>query len=280
MAPSAPLILLTGSSGFVGRQVLRMLAERDCALRLVTRRGVRREESRAFVESEIETSDLFTESSEWYARLCEGVDTIIHLAWYAEPSHYLQSPKNIECVKGTIELARAAATAGVRRFVGVGTCFEYDLTRGVLSTDTPLRPRSIYAASKAAAYMVLSQLLPQLGTEFAWCRLFYLFGEGEDSRRLVPYVRAKLKVGESAELTSGKQIRDYLDVEAAARMMVDAAFSNQQGAINICSEKPVSVRQLAEQIADEYGRRDLLLFGARPDNLTDPPIVVGVRNAS
>ena len=241
---------------------------------------MRREESRAFVESEIETSDLFTESSEWYARLCEGVDTIIHLAWYAEPSHYLQSPKNIECVKGTIELARAAATAGVRRFVGVGTCFEYDLTRGVLSTDTPLRPRSIYAASKAAAYMVLSQLLPQLGTEFAWCRLFYLFGEGEDSRRLVPYVRAKLKVGESAELTSGKQIRDYLDVEAAARMMVDAAFSNQQGAINICSEKPVSVRQLAEQIADEYGRRDLLLFGARPDNLTDPPIVVGVRNAS
>ena len=29
--------------------------------------------------------------------------------------------------------------------------------------------------------------------------------------------------------------------------------------------------QLAERIADEYGRRDLLRFGARPDNLADPP---------
>ena len=39
-----------------------------------------------------------------------------------------------------------------------------------------------------------------------------------------------------------------------------------------------AVRELAEQIADEYGRRDLLKFGARPDNLIDPPCVVGDKN--
>jgi len=40
---------------------------------------------------------------------------------------------------------------------------------------------------------------------------------------------------------------------------------------------PTTVRQLAEQIADEFGRRDLLHFGARPDNLIDPSFVVGIR---
>ena len=39
----------------------------------------------------------------------------------------------------------------------------------------------------------------------------------------------------------------------------------------------MTVRALAERIADEYGRRDLLRFGARADNLTDPPVVVGLR---
>ena len=34
---------------------------------------------------------------------------------------------------------------------------------------------------------------PGSGVEFAWCRLFYLYGEGEDPRRLVPYVRAQLR---------------------------------------------------------------------------------------
>ena len=36
----------------------------------------------------------------------------------------------------------------------------------------------------------------------------------------------------------------------------------------------------AEQLADEYGRRDLLKFGVRPDNLIDPACVVGVRRAT
>jgi dTDP-6-deoxy-L-talose 4-dehydrogenase (NAD+) len=50
-----------------------------------------------------------------------------------------------------------------------------------------------------------------------------------------------------------------------------------QGPVNICSAQPITVRQLAETIADEFGRRDLLRFGARPDNLVDPPCVVGIR---
>jgi dTDP-6-deoxy-L-talose 4-dehydrogenase (NAD+) len=52
--------------------------------------------------------------------------------------------------------------------------------------------------------------------------------------------------------------------------------SERTGPVNICSGHGISVRALAESIADEYGRRDLLRFGARPDNLIDPPCVVGV----
>ena len=113
--------------------------------------------------------------------------------------------------------------------------------------------------------------------EFAWCRLFYLYGEGEDERRLVPYLRGKLTAGEPAELTSGKQIRDYLDVREAGRMIVEAALGAVQGPVKSAPAWPITVRQLAEPIADEYGRRDLLRFGARPDNPVDPPCVVGVR---
>ena len=120
--------------------------------------------------------------------------------------------------------------------------------------------------------MALSQWLPRQGVEFAWCRLFYLYGEGENERRLVPYLRAKLMAGEPAELTSGRQICDYLNVRDAGRMIVEAALGAEQGPVNICSGMPITVRQLAEQIADEYGRRDLLRFGARPDNLSIRPV--------
>jgi nucleoside-diphosphate-sugar epimerase len=226
----------------------------------------------------VATPDLFAESADWWADRCRSVDTIIHAAWYAEPGKYLQSPRNLDCLSGTLEMARGAVRAGVRRFVGVGTCFEYDLTADLIDIDTPLVPASPYAAAKAATYIALSQWLPAHGMEFSWCRLFYLHGEGEDERRLVPYLRACLAAGEVAELSRGTQIRDYMDVRDAGRTIADVALGSVQGPVNVCSGVPITVRQLAEKIADEYGRRDLLRFGARPDNPADPPRVVGVRS--
>ena len=274
----AGLVLMTGGTGFVGRQVLKALVAHGCRVRLVVRDGggqaLRGEPA---IESIVTTPDLFAEPAQWWADTCAGIDRVIHVAWYAEPGKYLESSQNLDCLIGTLQLAKGTVRAGVRKFVGIGTCFEYDLSAGVLSVHTPLAPLTPYAGAKAAAFLALSRWLPRQGVQFAWGRLFYLYGEHEDSRRLVPYLRARLAAGEAAELTSGGQIRDFLDVRVAGQMIAELALGDQQGPANICSGTPITVRQLAEQIADEYGRRDLLKFGARPDNLVDPPRVVGVR---
>ena len=274
------LILLTGATGFVGRQVLRSLDEKNIRLRIIIRDGAEvPSDYSAEIENVIRTADLFSEPVSWWEEACKGVDTIIHVAWYTEPGKYLQSRKNLDCLIGTLKLAQGAIKSSVRRFGGVGTCFEYDLSQGTLSIETPIKPHSPYAAAKAAAYVELSQCLPSENIEFCWCRLFYLYGEGEDERRLVPYIRARLSTGEPAELSSGTQVRDYLDVAQAGWLIAAVALSTKQGAINICSGVPITVRELAEKIADEYGRRDLLWFGEREDNPVDPPYVVGITNS-
>lgn len=272
---SSRVILVTGATGFVGRQVLAALESADVRIKLVVRK--KRLDSFSNKVDLIETDDLFVESASWWESVCAGVDTIIHVAWYAEPGKYLQSSINLTCLQGTINMVQGAAQAGVRRFVGVGTCFEYDLTGGVLSVQTPLNPLTLYAATKVSAYHTLSNYFSSSHVEFAWCRLFYLYGEGEDTRRLVPYIRERLQHDEEVELTSGKQIRDFLDVEEAGKMISQVALGSVQGPVNICSGEPISVRQLAENIADEYGKRSLLRFGVREDNIVDPPCVVGVK---
>jgi nucleoside-diphosphate-sugar epimerase len=270
-------VLVTGATGFVGRQIVRALAQSHATVVPVVRSGKEGLlDAMDGIEKVVSTPDVFAEREDWWEEQCQGIDSIIHAAWYAEPGKYLIAPQNMECLTGSLALAKGAANAGVKRFVGIGTCLEYDLAQGVLSIHTPLKPMTPYAAAKAALFFALSQWLPSQSVEFAWCRLFYLYGEGEDERRLVPYIRRQLQKGEPAELTQGKQIRDYMDVSDAGKKIAEIALGNQIGPFNICSGVPVTVRQLAEQIADEYGRRDLLYFGIVSDRGSDPVCIVGV----
>ena len=123
--------LLTGATGFVGRQILKNLLDKRYEVRVVVRKN--KEiffKDKNFKIEIITTNDLFQESVEWWEKQCKGIETIIHAAWYVEPGKYLKSLKNIDCLIGSLNLARGAIQAGVKRFVGIGTCFEYDLNNG------------------------------------------------------------------------------------------------------------------------------------------------------
>jgi len=271
--------LLTGGGGFLGRHLLRHLRRRNVAVRLVLRSGHALADAAADGCQILETPDLFDENEDWWADACAGVDTVIHSAWFTQPGTYLHSPRNIDCLVGTLRLAQGALRAGVRRFIGIGTCLEYELGGSApVGINVPLRPRTPYASAKAAAYLALSGAMAGQGTQFVWCRLFYLHGEGEDPRRLVPYLHRCMAEGVPASLSSGTQVRDYLDVAESAGQVVDVALGTGTGPFNVCSGRPVSVRALAERIADSYGRRDLLRFGDRPDLADEPEHVVGICN--
>jgi dTDP-6-deoxy-L-talose 4-dehydrogenase (NAD+) len=274
-------ILLTGASGFVGRQVLNALLEKDVLIRCVTRlESVQKLPTSDKLDPFVITQDLFQENEDWWRVALQDTDLVVHLAWYAEPGKYQFSPKNIECLIGTLRMGRAATETRVNRFVGIGTCLEYQQSDRRHTIDSSLNPTSPYAACKAAAFMSLSQYFSQSSVDFAWCRLFYLYGEGEDSRRLFPSLHESLSQGRKVDLTSGNQKRDFLDVREASRQIVDVALGDYHGPVNVCSGEAVTVRQFAESIADEYNRRDLLNFGSRMDNPVDPQYVVGVPSLS
>jgi dTDP-6-deoxy-L-talose 4-dehydrogenase (NAD+) len=272
-------ILVTGATGFVGRHVIKSLINSKVEIIFVVREGNEKNIT-IFpnIFKIITSNDLFKENEDWWFETCKDVDTIIHVAWYSEPGLYLDSPKNIDCLIGSLKFAKGAIRAGVKRFIGIGTCFEYDLSARRLSVETALSPSTIYAASKVALFNILSNWLPSQSVDFSWCRLFYVYGEGEDERRLAAYVHKQLKAGKSVDLTSGTQIRDFMDVEEVGRLITNVTLSNLRGPINICSGVPITVRKFTEQIADKYGRRDLLNFGVRPHNILDPACIIGVPN--
>lgn len=260
---------MTGGTGFIGRSVVAALSNYDIELHLVVRskrRTVLHEDaSRKFIV----TKDVFSESPSWWRKQLKGIDTVIHLAWYAEPGHYLTSPKNLHCAEGTLRLAREASAAGIRRFVGIGTCLEYKKSPSRITTRSATHPESPYAAAKLASFTALTAHFAHARVEFAWCRPFYLYGKDEDSRRLVPSLKTRISQGLPFTVLNGTQIRDYMDVEDAGRLIAKAAMGSICGPVNICSGRGISIRRLALAVAAEHGARHLVRFSTSKSRATD-----------
>jgi nucleoside-diphosphate-sugar epimerase len=207
------------------------------------------------------------------AALGVAPELCIHCAWYTEPGKYLSSSKNVDLAYGTAKFASALARAGCQRFVGLGTCFEYDTNVGYLSEKTPLAPAHAYSAAKAATYFLVRELSAGTQMSFAWARLFYLFGPNEHRNRLVPAVVNALLRGEEARVTPGEQVRDFLHVDDVASALCAIARSDVTDAVNVGSGEPITVASLVLKIGAILGRPELIRLGAREYSSGDPMFV-------
>tara|TARA_B100000787_G_C16196437_1_gene301211 strand:+ start:2212 stop:3042 length:831 start_codon:yes stop_codon:yes gene_type:complete len=270
------MILLTGATGFVGEQVLKELLDRSLECTIVCRNSDKiKSIHKKRIKNIIISKNIFTESKEWWLDNLKDIDIVIHIAWFVEPGEYLESEKNLECLIGSLNLAQAAKERKVLKFVGIGTCFEYDFNESKIDINRKLNPQNLYAACKVALFNILSETFKNK-LDFLWCRLFYLYGDGENKKRFYPYLKDKMINSEIADLSDGSQIRDFLDVKAAAKIIVNAVLGNNLGPFNVCSGKEISLKDFAYLVADKHGSRELLNFGARPNNALDPAYVVGI----
>ena len=139
-------VLLTGASGFIGRQCLSQLSKAGVEVHAISR-----------------TSSDILPGVTWHnVNLLENGTTqnliadlrpshLLHLAWTAEPGHYWNTSDNYRWVRASLEMLDAFAENGGKRVVMAGTCAEYDWNYGWCSESvTPLTPSTIYGTCKHA----------------------------------------------------------------------------------------------------------------------------------
>ncbi len=197
-------------------------------------------------------------------------ELVIHCGWYVTPGKYLTSEANFDFVEASVRLARQLGGLGCRRFVGLGTCFEYDTSVGYLAESSPTRSASPYAASKLALQLLLEQVGALSGMETAWARIFYQYGPFEQAQRLVPSIIQSLLAGREARSTGGEQIRDFLHIADVGSAVWAIAQSSLTGPVNVGSGRPVAVRDIVTTIGAILDRSDLLALGAIPYSPSDP----------
>lgn len=177
-----PQVLLAGSSGFVGAAVLRALDAAQASAACLVRAGAAAT-AHAPGRPEIIVADDFADvEAAWPASL--RPDCVIHLAARVHVMHDRAADPlaafRATNVQGTLRLARAAARAGVRRFVYVSSIkavAETDGGRPLRETDPP-QPVDPYGISKREAEIALADFCQSSGMEWTVVRPPLVYGPG------------------------------------------------------------------------------------------------------
>ncbi|MEQ1716641.1 MAG: NAD(P)-dependent oxidoreductase [Hyphomicrobium sp.] len=268
-------ILVTGGTGLLGRNIVANLQALGHTPRVVTRQ---RRESGGMADVEHTSVDLLTADAQTLAGLTRGCDVAIHLAWETRHGALWSAPENLDWVGASLRLLRSFHDSGGQRFLGVGTGVEYEAPGDgpCIPGHTPIAPTHLYAVAKDAFHRVLASFAAGSEMEYAWARVFYLIGPGEAEERLVPSLISGLLAGRTVQCSSGRQLRDYMDVrdagEAIARLGVTTAAN---GAFNIATGRPVTIADVARTVGRMLGKDELIALGAMADRPSEPPNLWG-----
>lgn len=124
---AAPVVVVTGANGFVGSHVCAALVERGAQVRAVVRRAATTPDLPGVEEVVGEFSD-----PDVARRVVEGAAAVVTTVHPMGSDRETQQRIGVE---GTTTIARAAAEAGVDRFVHVSTASVYDRSAGAGDVD-------------------------------------------------------------------------------------------------------------------------------------------------
>ena len=262
-------VLITGGTGFIGRNVVDELISRGWEVHSLVFPPFAPEKE-GLIQYEMNLMD--TDAVNKFLKE-HNFENLIHLAWYVGPKCHVHD-LNLDWTLATLNLLKNFKENGGKRFAGAGTISEYEYKYGYLLEDeTPTSPKTLYGESKNSIYKIASVYCKQNGIEFKWPRIFNLYGPAEKSQRLMPSVINSCLKGEDVKVSDCLKFQDYLHVKDTACGIVDVFESDIEGAVNICSGKPVQLRAIVEKIAELTKFKGKILWGAIPAAFGDEVVV-------
>lgn len=241
--PAACKILVTGGAGFLGSHLVDALVAEGHGVTVLDRAPSRwLDGARAnvrTVQADLADLDALTAA-------VQGHDAVYHLAGFADLNAAKSQPlATVHAnIVGTVNLLEAMRMQGVQRFVFASTVYVYS------------REGGFYRASKQACENYIEEYQRRFGLRYTVLRYGSLYGPRADAANGVyRLLRAAIADGAIAYTGKAEDMREYIHVEDAARLSVEALAPQFEGKhVMLTGPAPLRAGDLFTMFSEMLGR--------------------------
>ncbi len=268
----AARVLVTGSTGFIGRALCQALLALGANVHGLARAADR--SSTGVTPWNVDLRDA-ARVDQVYAEIRPTY--VFHLAAQVTAR---QEPDLIRSMLehnllGSVNLLLAAVHNPCRRIVIAGSAEE---PLGEIRRAAPASP---YTAAKTAAGIYARMFNRVYNLPVVIARPFLTYGPGQDVTKLIPYTILKLLGGESPRLASGGRLCDFVHLTDVVRGMLWSAIQSgiEGQTLDLGSGQVISIRAAVEMVAQLIGAAAPVRFAAATDRIAEPPLISDVETS-
>jgi len=248
-------VFITGAGGVIGSQLVKKLIELQADVSI----GLRDPKKNHFLNPEtfkqvkVFTLDILNPKEIKEAFQQVQPRKVFHLAGIISRTRDLSALKSVyeTNVKGTLNLIESLGEY-CDCFMQFGTAGEYGNGDVPYSENSPLKPNTPYAYSKACASMQGALLSDTYKFPIITARLFSVYG-AQCSLSFVADLIDAAKQGKTFKMTHGLQTRDFIYIDDVIEVIVK--LSTREDAVgetfNICTGTETTLRRFALDFNDQ-----------------------------
>lgn len=242
-------LLVTGSSGFVGRRFLEM-APTDWEIICL---GRSQPDSFTGRWIRCDLSDQKSVESAVNQVSDEIFDATVHLAAFVPrtAADDTLDKARLGNIDATINLLTYFGEKSEKIIIG-STAEVYDQSKihGPITEDNVVAGGSYYGSTKLASELITQSYAKKLNKELTILRFSVMYGGYDPIARAIPNFIRAAKAGEDLTIRGANVLRDYVHTDDVARSIICAVNANGAGVVNIGTGRGISIRETAQAIVD------------------------------